>query len=242
MSTQRGPKARKPKPEVVPPMLLIEQLQVGYGLPVCPPVTVDVRPGTVVAVVGANGSGKSTLLRTVVGLLPPVQGRLELFGGDIDDRSQVFRADVAVELGDDAFFPTLTVREHLMLICYGHGVADPDAVTEAHLEDFGLTDRAEALPAALSSGQRRRLLLATVFARPRRLMILDEPEQRLDATMRDDLTQRLVEEREAGGAVLMATHDARMVRGAATSVVVISDHEVRVLDADAGADVILREL
>jgi ABC-type Mn2+/Zn2+ transport system ATPase subunit len=60
--------------------------------------------------------------------------------------------------------------------------------------------------------------------------------------MRDDLTERLVEEREEGGAVLMATHDPQMVRAAATSVVVISDHDVRVLDADSGADVILREL
>jgi ABC-2 type transport system ATP-binding protein len=217
---------RKPKKEVQPPLLLIEGLEVGYGLPVCPPVTVNVEPGTVVAVVGANGSGKSTLLRTVVGLLQPLRGRLQMLGADIDDRSQGFRADVALELGDDAFFPTLTVREHLLLVCYGHGVDDPD----------------EALPAALSSGQRRRLLLAAVFARPRRLMILDEPEQRLDAAMRDELTQRLVEEREAGGAVLMATHDPRMVRGAATSVVVISDHEVRVLDNERGADVILREL
>ena len=224
------------------PLLLIEALQVGYGLPVCPPVTVTVEPGSVIAVIGANGSGKSTLLRTVVGLLSPLQGRLEFLGEQIDDRSQVFRADAAVELGDDAFFPTLTVREHLLLTCYGHGVDDPEAVTAAQLEDFGLTERAEAMPAALSSGQRRRLLLAAVFARPRRLIILDEPEQRLDATMRDELTQRLVEEREAGGGVLMATHDPRMVRGAATAVVAISDHDVRVLDAEQGADVILREL
>jgi ABC-type multidrug transport system ATPase subunit len=241
MSKKRGPTVKKSSTAPVP-LLLIDGLQVGYGLPVCPPVTVNVGPGTVVAVIGANGSGKSTLLRTVVGLLPPLKGRLELFGKAIDDRSRVFRADVAVELGDDAFFPTLTVREHLMLICFGHGVEDSDAVTEALLEDFGLTERSEALPAALSSGQRRRLLLAGVFARPRRLLILDEPEQRLDSSMRDDLTQRLVEEREAGGAVLMATHDPQMVRGAATSVVVISDHDVRVLDADAGAGVILREL
>ena len=241
MSKKRVPAAKKSGPAPVP-LLLIDGLQVGYGLPVCPPVTVNVEPGTVVAVVGANGSGKSTLLRTVVGLLPPLKGRLELLGKAIDDRSRVFRADLAVELGDDAFFPTLTVREHLRLVCFGHGVQDAGAVTEALLEDFGLSERSEALPAALSSGQRRRLLLAAVFARPRRLLILDEPEQRLDSSMRDDLTQRLVEEREAGGAVLMATHDPQLVRGAATSVVVISDHDVRVLDADAGADVILREL
>jgi ABC-type multidrug transport system ATPase subunit len=223
-------------------LLEVEELQVGYGLPVCPPISLKVAPGSVVAVVGANGSGKSTVLRTVVGLLPPLRGRMRMFGSDVDERSQAFRASVAAELGDEAFFPSLTVREHLLLTCFGHGVEDPDEITDYQLEIFGLTERADALPAALSSGQRRRLLLAAVFARPRSLMILDEPEQRLDATIRDSLTRWLIEEREDGGGVLLATHDPTIVREAATSVVVISDREVRVVDAEQGADIIRHEL
>jgi ABC-2 type transport system ATP-binding protein len=223
-------------------VLAVEDLEVGYGLPVCPPVTLNVGRGCVVAVVGVNGCGKSTLLRTVAGRLPALQGRLELFGSAVDDGSRAFRARVAVELGDDAFFPNLTVREHLLLTCYGHSVQDPQAVTEDRMAEFGLTDRAEALPAALSSGQRRRLLLAAAFARPRSLMILDEPEQRLDAAMRDTLAKRLIAERGRDGSILMATHDPELVRRTATSVVAISNREVRLLDADQGAEVILREL
>jgi hypothetical protein len=87
-------------------------------------------------------------------------------------------------MGDDAFFPALTVREHLQLTAYGHGVAEPDERVEGLLAEFGLTGRADALPSALSSGQRRRLVLAAALARPRSLLVLDEPEQRLDAGMR----------------------------------------------------------
>src|SRR5690625_7879921 len=70
-----------------------------------------------------------------------------------------------------------------------------------------ISERQNALPTALSSGQRRRLLLAAAFVRPRTLLVLDEPEQRLDSGMRDRLAERLAAEREAGGGVVMATHD-----------------------------------
>jgi ABC-2 type transport system ATP-binding protein len=217
------------------PLVRTRRLLAGYGLPVCPPVDLVVRPGEVVAVIGANGSGKSTLLRTVTGQLEPLGGQAELLGAAVDERSVEVRAGVARDLGDDAFFPALTVREHLLLTCYGHGVPEPDEVVDELLEEFGLLERAEALPTALSSGQRRRLLLAAVFARPRSLLVLDEPEQRLDAGMRDHLTRRLLEEREAGGAVLLATHDPAVVSGAATSVVLLTETKVRTVDPAAGA-------
>ena len=223
-------------------LLEVKALEVGYGLPVCPPISLEVGPGEVVAVVGANGSGKSTLLRTVVGLLPPLRGHLRLLGSDLDERSATFRSAVASELGDEAFFPSLTVREHLLLTCYGHGVDDPEDAAAYQIEVFGLTERAEALPAALSSGQRRRLALAATFARPRSLMILDEPEQRLDATIRDTLAGWLVEERDEGGAVLLATHDPVLVAKAATKVVAISDTEVLTVGPERGAEIIRHEL
>jgi len=217
------------------PLVRAVALVVGYGLPVCPPVDLVVHPGEAVAVVGANGTGKSTLLRTVTGELEPLGGSVELLGAPADERSVEVRSAVARDVGDDAFFPALTVREHLLLTCYGHGVLEPADVVDQLLEEFGLDERAEALPAALSSGQRRRLLLAAAFARPRSLLVLDEPEQRLDAGMRDHLTRRLLEEREAGGAVLLATHDPAVVTGAATSVVLLGETGVRMVDPAAGA-------
>ncbi|OMG17065.1 ABC transporter ATP-binding protein, partial [Actinomyces naeslundii] len=84
-----------------------------------------------------------------------------------------------------------------------------------------LTRVAGHLPEELSSGQRRRLALASVLARPRRLLILDEPEQRLDRVTRLLLADRLIEERDCGGGVLMVSHDPEIVEEAATQVLLV---------------------
>jgi ABC-type multidrug transport system ATPase subunit len=211
------------------------ELEVGYGLPVTAPITLDVAPGDCVAVLGPNGSGKSTFLLSVVGLRAPLAGSLEVLGVAVDERTTSFRAAVSSAMGDDAFFPALTVREHLLLTAYGHGVAAPDDVVDGLLDEFGLRGRADALPSALSSGQRRRLVLAAALARPRSLLVLDEPEQRLDSGMRRRLGDRLVAETAGGGAVLFACHDPELVRAAATSALLLTETAAELVPAADGA-------
>lgn len=216
--------------------IIADELEVGYGeLPVCPPVSFAAGPGETLAVVGANGVGKSTLLRTVMGLLEPLAGTVEVLGGAADPRDGAFRAAVSADLGDDAFFPGLNVTEHLLLVAHGHGVADPDGVVGDLLAELDLEHRATALPAALSSGQRRRVLLAAALARPREVLVLDEPEQRLDAGMRTRLAERLVAERAQGTTILLASHDADLVARCATGAVVVSEHTVHHTDGAGGA-------
>ncbi|WP_324651286.1 ABC transporter ATP-binding protein [Georgenia sp. H159] len=218
------------------PLLRVRGLSVGYGEdPVCAPIDLELRAGEAVAVIGANGTGKSTFLRTVLGLQEPLGGQAELFGARPDPRSGDLRASVASVLGDDAFFSALTVTEHLLLTALGHRVPDARDLVAGLVEDFGLEDRADALPTALSSGQRRRVLLAAAFVRPRSLLVLDEPEQRLDAGMRNRLADMLVEEREDGGAVLVASHDPILVERATTRVLLLHDDGVTTLDPSAGA-------
>ncbi|WP_129339945.1 ABC transporter ATP-binding protein [Cellulomonas endophytica] len=221
------------------PVVSAKGLLVGYGgEPVCAPVSFVLPAGRAVALVGANGSGKSTVLRAVLGLLEPAGGTLRVLGEPVDERSVAVRRAVAAVLDDDAWFPALTVAEHLYLTARGHGVLGADGLVAGLLEEFGLADHARSLPVALSSGQRRRLLLAAGFVRPRSLLVLDEPEQRLDAAMRTRLAERLVAEKRAGGAVLLATHDPVLVRAVADRAVVVADDEVRVVPAAEGAALI----
>ena len=222
-----------PDPDV---LLEAADLVVGHGgTPVCAPVTARLAPGRALAVVGPNGAGKSTVLHTLVGLLPVLGGTVEFDGRPVDERSAGFRRDVVAVLDDDAFFPSLTGREHLLLTARGHGVQDVEDVVAAEVEAFGLADRADALPGNLSSGQRRRLALAAVFVRPARLMVLDEPERRLDAAMRRRLAGRLAQVRDAGLAVLLASHDADVVQTVADEVLVVDDDECRLVAPEAAA-------
>jgi len=204
-------------------------LSVGYSdEPVCAPATFNLLPGQVLALVGVNGAGKSTILRTCCGLLHPLRGEVRVLGHVPDPRSGAQRAAVATDLGQESFFPTLTVAEHLRLVCFGHGVADADDVVGDLLEDLDLTRVAGGRArgggrrgAGGGSGQRRRLALASVLARPRRLLILDEPEQRLDRVTRLLLADCLIEERNCGGGVLMVSHDPEIVEEAATQVLLV---------------------
>ncbi|GAA4731605.1 ABC transporter ATP-binding protein [Modestobacter marinus] len=211
-------------------LLAAEELSVGYGdEPVCAPVTVSVEPGTAVALVGPNGAGKSTVLQTMVGLLPPLAGTVRFAGGPVDERDAGFRRAVAGVLDDDAFFPSLTGAEHLLLTARAHGVTGAEQVVDAELAAFGLTDRAGALPSALSSGQRRRLALAGALVRPADLLVLDEPERRLDTAMRRALADRLAALVDAGGAVLFASHDPTFVGTLADRVLVVGEDECPVV-------------
>ncbi len=216
-------------------LLTATDLEVGYGgEPVCAPVTLTVAPGTALALVGPNGAGKSTVLQTMVGLLPPLAGSVSFAGRPVDERAADFRRAVAGVLGDDAFFPSLTGEEHLLLTARGHGVVGADQVVADQLAAFGLTDRAGALPSQLSSGQRRRLALAGVLVRPARLLVLDEPERRLDTAMRRSLAGRLAALVDTGAAVLFASHDPAFIGTLADSVLVVGDDECPVLaPADA---------
>jgi ABC-2 type transport system ATP-binding protein len=222
--------------DAAPPLLGTDGLVVGHDeVAACAPVTLRLEPGSALALIGPNGAGKSTLLHTVVGLLPPLQGTAFYDGEPVDERKASFRRDVAQVLDDDAFFPSLTGREHLLLTARGHGVVDADDVVAAELAAFGIEDRADALPSRLSSGQRRRLALAAAFVRPARLLVLDEPERRLDTDMRSALAHRVAAERDGGLAVLFASHDAAFVSTVADAALLLSDEECRLIPPEAAA-------
>jgi ABC-2 type transport system ATP-binding protein len=168
-------------------------------------VSLSVPPGRILVVTGPNGAGKTTLLRCIVGADRPDGGEVLLQGHPFDETDATVRAAVAAALDDMDFFPDLSVLEHLGMLAFAHGgdgTAVPDVMAELGLDSVG-----DQLPATLSSGQRRRLALASCFVRPRRLMVLDEPEQRLDVRGRSWLAERLLREKAQGTAVLMASHD-----------------------------------
>ncbi len=169
----------------------------------------SVPAGHITVLLGPNGAGKTTLLRCVVGADRPDAGEVLLDGSPLDETDPSVRAALATALDDIDFFPDLSVREHLELLAFAHG-GDGDVVADI-VRQLGLHEARDQLPATLSSGQRRRLALASCFVRPRRLLVLDEPEQRLDVPGRTWLAEQLLREKEAGTAVLMASHDPELI-------------------------------
>jgi ABC-2 type transport system ATP-binding protein len=190
-------------------IVAVRGMSVGYGkVVVLEDIDLIVAVGEVVAVTGVNGAGKSTLLSCLAGLRRPASGTVSVLGGPPRDAPGFWRA-VALVAEQPSWYPGLTAREHLELVQLTHQPAEDWWISTDELIDvFGLAARADAMPADLSSGQRQRLSLAAALARPSRLLLLDEPEQSLDAGFRRELAALLRYGYAAhGGAVVMATHD-----------------------------------
>jgi len=186
-------------------------------------VDLDVAAGEAVAVVGPNGSGKSTLLRCIVGSDSPDEGTVELLGRDLDERSPDIRRALAVVMDDLDFFPDLSVVEHLDLLARAHGQRDAEDLVDDVLDEVGLMEASGQLPSTLSSGQRRRLALASALVRPRRVLVLDEPEQRLDVDGVEWLGSRLLAEKAADRGVLLVSHDPALVERTCDRVLRLGD-------------------
>jgi ABC-2 type transport system ATP-binding protein len=218
-------------------VVAVHKLRVAYGsVVVLADIDLTVTAGEIVAVTGVNGVGKSTLLTCLAGLRRPAGGTVSVLGAAPRDDPAFWRA-IAFVADQPTWYPGLTVREHLELIRLTHqplrGWCLP---ADELIEVFGLSARADASPLDMSSGQRQRLSLAAALARPSSLLLLDEPEQSLDADFRHELAALLREGYAGnGGTVVMATHDRDFATAAGARGVQLSEGTI-VSDGTDDAD------
>lgn len=184
------------------------------------PVDAASGPGECLVVRGRNGSGKTTLLRIMAGVLDPTTGSVHLGRLPVDERDPACRKEIAALLGAPATYPDLTLADHLTLIdaTWG-GAVDTcaDRVDEA-LADLEIDHLAQRFPHELSSGQNQLFRLALTLFRPSGVLVLDEPEQRLDTDKRRLVGELLVARRQHGAALVVACHDPELTEHIATEV------------------------
>jgi ABC-type multidrug transport system ATPase subunit len=185
------------------------------------PTDLELGPAECVVLRGPNGSGKTTLLRILAGTVPPSEGVATLDGSPLDERSDLTRTVIAALVGAPATYRDLTLVDHLVLIASTWGqVAEPAAGrADAMLELLEIDHLAERFPHELSSGQQQLFHLSMVLVRPSSILILDEPEQRLDTDKRDLLTRILLDRKVDGTSLLIACHDPAMTGALADKVV-----------------------
>lgn len=164
------------------------------------------------AIVGQNGVGKTTLLRTLTGEITPTAGRVQVFGATPSWKNGLFRQLVSAGISEAPFAPDLTAEENLRLVSMSwYGTVDyentPYGKLAGHLKFSGFGDQ---FPHELSSGQRQVLSLCMRLLRPMKLLILDEPEQRLDEDRIDRLSRVFHFLNGVGVSVVMATHSKRL--------------------------------
>ena len=170
-------------------------------------VSVTVKPGTLLAVVGANGSGKTSLLRMLCSLLSPERGAILWQGQDIRQLKELYSAQLTYVGHLNGIKDDLTPVENLKVSACLAGDNSSGEVVQQALEAVGLGRSVHRLPTrVLSQGQKRRVALARLWLSTRPLWLLDEPFASLDAVATGYLTQRLQSHLSNGGVVVIATH------------------------------------
>ena len=174
-------------------------------------VTLTVGGGEIAGVVGKNGCGKSTLLMCVAGVLAPRQGRVSIAGASVWGRqAERLRARRALGYVPEAADPPgfLLGGELWALVAATRGCLPPSAELR---EALGLEELEEVPIERMSLGQRRRACLGAAFMGPPDLLVLDEPDNGLDARRLDALTALLKGHAAGGRACLLASHDAALL-------------------------------
>lgn len=189
-------------------LLQINNLVCGYNdNEIAGPLNLTCVPGMAVSIIGANGSGKSTILKTIAGRQDPISGNVNFKGSPRVEGSLSWRESAAVLMEDEYFLPHLTVKEHIEAVAIAHKIDNPIEKVKEELNFWGLSDKLNHKPGSLSSGQKRKFLIASCLIRNPQLLVLDEPEQRLDASMKAKLIKRIRRMVEDGTSVIIATHD-----------------------------------
>lgn len=200
------------------PRLRASGLQSGHlGGNVTQLIDLELAPGDRFAITGESGVGKTTLLMTLAGLIPPLTGSVTVDGRPVNSFPEPELRSYVCYFAEDAHLFTTTVRDNLLV---ANGVCSDRQLTDV-LQRVGLRDWLEGLPdglatmleggaAAVSAGQRRRLLLARVLICPAPIVLLDEPTEHLDihdaAALLGDLLDPLSGLLEPARTVVVATH------------------------------------
>ena len=179
-------------------------------------VSLTVRPGELVAVMGPSGSGKSTLLHLAGGLDSPTRGRVIVEGTDLSTLSRAAlaalrRRSIGYVFQDFNLVPALTAAENVALPRELDGVSPRRARRQAlaALAEVGLDDLADRFPDDMSGGQQQRVAIARAIVGRRRLLLADEPTGALDSVTGESVLRLIRERCDSGLAGVLVTHEAR---------------------------------
>jgi len=193
-------------------------------------VSFDVDSGSIVGLLGPNGAGKTTTINSMLGLVIPDAGTVEIAGIDVFEHPARAHSRVGATLeGDRNVYWRLTVRENLEFFA-GLGGERPAAVRERHdrlLDRLGLADRADTVVNELSTGMKQKVSLATTLARDVDVIFLDEPTLGLDVETSLELhteLRRLAE--EDGVTIVLTSHDMDVIEAVSDRVMILQDGSI----------------
>jgi cystine transport system ATP-binding protein len=215
-------------------MIALKNIHKSFGaVEVLHDVSLNFAEGSVTALIGPSGSGKSTLLRTINLLEMPTSGTVEIGDRKIvftpktrPDRNAVLglRRQTGMVFQNFQLFPHRTAAENVMeslVTVLGWPKERARARALELLDKVGLSDKADAWPSELSGGQQQRVAIARALAPSPKVLLCDEPTSALDPELAEEVVEVLVQLAREGTTMVMATHDLRLAKNTAQTVVFI---------------------
>ena len=195
-------------------------------------VSLRIKPGEYVALLGASGSGKTTLLNVIGGLVMPTAGDVDVAGRQLTNLTETQRAElrlqkIGIVFQDNNLIAEFTAAENVMLPLRARGWSPQKANDESNklLSEVGLSGLERRKPVELSGGQKQRVGIARGLAGGRRILLADEPTGALDSVSSRAVFELLKTIAGNGVAVVVATHDP-IVLEYASRVVSIQDGSI----------------
>jgi len=219
-----------------PMAIRVRDLVVGFGdKVVLDHLSLDVRRGEILGLVGASGGGKSVLLRTIIGLLPKRAGSIEVLAMGLDganpEDAQAIGRRWGILFQQGALFSSLTARQNVQFPMRENlDLSDSllDELATAKLEMVGLTaDDGDKFPAELSGGMTKRVALARALALDPEIVFLDEPTSGLDPIAAGDFDLLIKTlQRTLGLTVFMVTHDLHSLNAVCDRIAALADGKI----------------
>ncbi len=209
------------------PLLEIVDLKANYGAhTVLESVNLSVEKGEIVSLIGPSGSGKSTLLRVLVGLLPPIGGRVRIDGEVLDhrDRAQLkrIRARMAIVFQQYNLFQNMTVLDNVTVApvkVKGRPRKQVEDYAIRLLEKVGLGEKLKSYPDQLSGGQQQRVAIARALALQPDIVLLDEVTAALDPELVNEVLDTVRMLAAEGMTMFIVSHEMGFVREVSSKVV-----------------------
>ena len=169
-------------------------------------INLEVKQGEVFGLLGPNGAGKTTFLSILAGTVVKTEGKINVWGFDLDLNPRQVRASIGIvpqEINLDAFF---SPRKLLELQAGLYGVPQKDRITDIILKMVALEEKADSYARSLSGGMKRRLLIAKAMVHQPPILVLDEPTAGVDVELRKNLWENVKALNKEGVTIILTTH------------------------------------
>ncbi|MCX6053592.1 MAG: amino acid ABC transporter ATP-binding protein [Chloroflexi bacterium] len=214
-------------------MVVIEDLKKHFsGIEALNGVSLTVKKGQVIVIIGPSGSGKSTLLRCVNQLEEKTSGEIWVDGEKLTKNPKQLdriRSEIGMVFQHFNLYPHLTVIENITLalrIVKKISKVEASEIAMAQLKRVGISEKADKFPAQLSGGQQQRVAIARALAMNPKLMLFDEPTSALDPEMIKEVLEVMLDLAKAGITMIVVTHEMGFARAAADEVVFMDKGQI----------------